>query len=271
MENRTVRIEDHVSTERLQAKCFVIMEELGFCKGSLLYGDMIKVVKELVSQNRSILQYLSSELRDNKQIALVAVNRDGCSLRYASDRLRDNEYFAIVAIKSIAIAFHDACERLPHSFAWAAINRDQLVLEYASPRIRNDREFVLDAMAMDRVCFCGASEELREDKEIVLAALNKSSYWAKRFECEQACSSYKGKYANWTEYEIRRDFLILDYLSDGMRDDEEVIMEAVKYYDEPIKSASERIQNLVSSVQGGDTVFEKLSVLKMTYYKSARK
>lgn len=125
---------------------------------------------------------------------------------------------------------------------------------------------MLEIVKMERNLSYYTSHDLKDDKELALAALDKPSDWVKIYEKDNAD---KTTY----EYgrELRKDVLILKSLSYNLRDDEEIIMAAVKYHDKPLKYASSRIRNLVKSVQGGDTAFEKLSILKMTHYKSASK
>lgn len=268
MANNSVDIRSYVRTQYLYNECVVIIEELGICIHTLSHDDMVAVAKQIVGRTPDALKHLSSGLKDNKEVVLAAVNKDGCSLRFASLKLRDNKEVVLAAVEQSGMAISYVSDRFrsDKQILLIALKTDDSALSSAPTRLKNNLKFMLEAVAVNRVCLSYASSELRDNKQFVLAALNKSPEWILKREKEDVF---------WTVKEAMKDIHLISKLSDALRDDEEVIMEAVKYYDGPIKSASERIQNMVSStdVVGIEcpTAFEKLKYLKMNRYKSARK
>ena len=100
-----------------------------------------------VKKNGYELKFVSDELKNDKEIVLVAVTEYGVALEYASDTLRNDREVVL-----------------------AAVRQDGDALVHASDELKNDREIVLAAVHQNGWALQYASEELRNDKEIVLAA-----------------------------------------------------------------------------------------------------
>ena len=75
------------------------------------------------SQDSFILKYVSDKLKDDKEVVIEAIKRNGLALEFASDRLKDDKDIVIEAVKNNGFA-----------------------LEFASDRLKNDKEIVFNAV-----------------------------------------------------------------------------------------------------------------------------
>lgn len=98
-----------------------------------------------------LLRFLSQDLKDDYDIVMEAVKQNGRALSCASVRLQDNPQIVIEAITE--------------EYGWRN-------LAYASKAICNNKEVMLHAVKVDALALDYASEELRNDKDIIVAAIN---------------------------------------------------------------------------------------------------
>ena len=123
----------------------------------------------------SALKYASMEVKDNVQIVKEAVKDDAFFLEFASDRLRDDEDVALLAIDSDANcteAMQFVSDRLKNNreFVLKVVSMIGFV-EYVPEEYRNDEEIVMAAVRKDGQSICFAGEQFRDNKEIVREAL----------------------------------------------------------------------------------------------------
>lgn len=99
-----------------------------------------------------ILEFASDELRDDKEVVLEAVEKDGCSLRLASERLKDDKEFLMSLVK-----------------------KNGFSLYYASDRLKDDKEVVLEAIKSGFSLYY-ASDRMKDDEEVVIEAVKKDCH-----------------------------------------------------------------------------------------------
>ena len=95
------------------------------------------------------VEYASKRLKDDKDIALIAVRGNGMNLENVSPRLQDDKEITKEAMKSMGLA-----------------------LEYASNRMKNDPEIVLEACKNDPYAFIYAGNKIKEQFSTVEKFLN---------------------------------------------------------------------------------------------------
>ena len=110
-----------------------------------------EVVLAAVQKNGRALQYASAELKADKEVVLAAVQQDGCALQYASAELK--------ADKEVVLA---------------AVQQDGDALYYASAELQADKEVVLAAVQQDGCAIGYASEAIQADKGVVMAAVQQN-------------------------------------------------------------------------------------------------
>ena len=101
---------------------------------------------EKVKEDGNALQYVSDELKNDREIVLAAVRNNGCALGYVSDELKNDREFVL-----------------------AAVRQNGWVLFYVSDELRNDKEILLAAVRQNGYALEYASDTLKGVKEIVIA------------------------------------------------------------------------------------------------------
>lgn len=183
---------------------------------------------------------LSCEFRNNSNIVMKAVSKNGDSLKYASDELRDDWY---VVMK--------------------AVNQRGEALRYASDRLKNNYQVVLEAVARDGDALQYASEELKMNYSVVLTAiLEKSS--------TIVYSPLKNDYT-FIMQNIGGGIKRLKLLSDEMKDNYDVVLKLVQHDGRNIQYASERLIRdrsiaLAAIEADGNHMFENQCFLPLLPY-----
>ena len=149
------------------------------------------------------LEYTAEDIRDDRAIVLVAVAQNGEALQFASPRLKDDEKVVRTATRQWGPAF-----------------------QFASERLRGKKTFVLSLLQDSTISGFGvrrllrhASEPLRDDREVVLAAVSKHGF-------------------------------NLEFASALKKDDEDIVQEARKSDPRALDNASSRLQEKLSLKRG---------------------
>jgi len=180
-----------------------------------------EVVLVAVGINASVLEVVSEELRDDKDIILLATKDSGyVAMKYASKKLRNNKKIILKAVKNNcgALNFIDDKFKSDKEVALASNGK----LNWFSKELRADKEVVLHMVSgYGGQSLEYASEELRADKEVVLKAVT----------------------LNGTS---------LKYASKKLQADKEVVLIAIKDYKPSLEFASKELQSKYASYNSGD-------------------
>ena len=93
------------------------------------------------------LKNASEKIKNDKEVILEAVKKDGASIFYASQELRADREIVLEAVRTYSYA-----------------------LSYASQELQNDKEIVLEAVKHSRLALEFASQRLQNDPDILRAA-----------------------------------------------------------------------------------------------------
>ena len=127
---------------------------IGKLKGEWTFSEVldnkekaIEFIKELSNfDSYYFFKMLSSKLRDDKEVVMIAVKKDGSALEVASDRLKDNFEVVMTAVKNCGYALDFASDRLKDNEEIVSNSLDEgSNIIYASERIRNDRNFIIES------------------------------------------------------------------------------------------------------------------------------
>ena len=190
------------------------------------------------------LEYLSSNLRKDREVVLAAVTNSGHNLEYASEELRDDNEIVHLAIKNSGYeVFKYASDRLKNDkpFILKILTYFSYSLYFVSETLCDDREVVLTAVKHNGDVFDAASERLRNDREIALTAIGKAE-------------DGSGRPFRDVGDELRHDRqFILDamnvepwvftYLDEEFRNDRELAMLAVQRRGGALSYLSKELQN----------------------------
>lgn len=221
------------------------------------YRGVIKFISEDLRDNRNFilglvaklnyginLEYLSGNLRKDREVVLAAVTNSGHNLEYASEELRDDNEIVHLAIKNSGYeVFKYASDRLKNDkpFILKILTYFSYSLYFVSETLCDDREVVLTAVKHNGDVFDAASERLRNDREIALTAIGKAE-------------DGSGRPFRDVGDELRHDRqFILDamnvepwvftYLDEEFRNDRELAMLAVQRRGGALSYLSKKLQN----------------------------
>ena len=164
--------------------------------------------------NESPLKYASESLRNDMEVVLAAIQKDGRAISYASDNLKKNVDLVFESLKNGAGLSY--FKYLPFDLQ----TRENLLLTLKNgggdidliPINLRDKEILMFAIKYYAKNLNQASVELKNDKEIVLAAVKSSGE-------------------------------MLEYVSDELRNDPEIVLAAVSQNGAALKFASEELKN----------------------------
>ena len=201
---------------------------------SLCFKEMIEfhddydVAKAALKKDGLNLSYLSNDLKNNKELVLIAVNQRGSGIQYASDDLRADEEVINAAINNMPGAIKFINPKTKDLY----IKKIQYSLKFADegkPEFFDDKDIVkilIETAAskhtnLSWLFYNRISDRLRCDKEIALQALRT----------------------------FDTDDTVLKYLCDDLKDDEEVVHLAVSKNKDNIFYASKRLQKEAGTVK----------------------
>ncbi len=168
-----------------------------------------------VSVRGGALGLACRKLLNDREVVMAAVKNTGWALKYASDALQNDKEVVRCALKHRCIG----------------------VLQYASLNLRFDPEFALEAVKMDASNFEHTSFVLRDDPEFVLAAVMQYAY-PLRFAAPKWTTQKE-----YAKFVIRANPWALVALSDDLKNDFDVVMEAVQIEGMAIRFASESLRD----------------------------
>lgn len=208
-------------------------DEIAF-NAVLNWGQAIRDVSERLRDNENLamiaanddpmgtnLAFLSERLRDNENIVSLYIMKHGCSIAYASDRLKNNKVIGIKAVKSDGESLACLSERLRDDMevVTAACHENGESLQYVSERLRDDDAVVKTALLSlgggENIYY--ASERLRGDFVMALIAV--------------------------TSPHNRGSNNILSFLSDDLRDNKQIVLNAVLNSPRSLMKASDRLKD----------------------------
>ena len=146
------------------------------------YGkDIIMVVKDeridnamtVVERNGNALNFVSPELKENKDVVMTAVAQNGNALAFASYKLKDDMDFAMMLIKrydSSLLKYFGYKVWMYKDIVMFAVRQNGNLLKNASAELKNDKEVVMTAVKQNVNALAFASPELQHDDDIVNAA-----------------------------------------------------------------------------------------------------
>ncbi|MTC14598.1 DUF4116 domain-containing protein, partial [Providencia alcalifaciens] len=179
------------------------------------------VVFTALSYHSDALKYASFRFRDSEELILSLVERDAVVIKYASSRLKDNVSIVKQAILKNGTLLQYASEGLKDNFELvkAAVQENGNALEFASERLKNNKEIVLLAVQSRGHSFRYASDTCRDDFSIVLAAIENNRY-----------------------------FSVLEFASERVNNNKELVLAAVQNHGLSIKFASNILKNDIDVV-----------------------
>jgi hypothetical protein len=208
----------------------------------------------------------NKEIADNKNIMIKAISESilGKAIKYASERLRDDEEVALIAIDEFEENIKYISNRLRNDrdFILKIVKNNGLNLEIVNMNFKNDKEIVLAAVSNHGSAIEFASKRLQDDKDVAIAACNSFAmeafnYISKRLQADKdvvlLAVSKEGYHINNISEKLKndRDVVLaavnggasLRYINDQFKNDKELVLTAVKKDGSNLQYASEELKN----------------------------
>ncbi|KAF0975367.1 hypothetical protein FDP41_005361 [Naegleria fowleri] len=237
---------------------------------------MLKVVKDF----GFLLKFASEELKNDRDVVCTALKSDYTSLEFASLDLQNDIEIALEETKRNGYALKYVSPQLKKTkdVVLTAVNQNGYALAYASDEMKKDREVVLAAVRKEGRALQYADKKLQKDQEIIFEAIKQDqsvfpyishhlfykdcSYW-EYLNCERKHKELILKLAKlgverlfryipnkFTEdRELVKKVANINGLSvvglchySPLRNDKEIILEAVKNNGVALKFVSEELQ-----------------------------
>jgi len=238
-----------------------------------------EVVLVAVNNGGGALQYAADELKADKEVMMAAVQSEPRTLQFASDELKaDTDIINAIIPDDIEGIYDEHGINRRHfggffefvsdefksnrDLVLSIVKKDGRALEFASEELRKDREVVIEAAANDRNSLEHAEKSLQNDPEVLSQIKKKVLETVENlcsFQCRcldlQYLGDQKGKYGWVVDDEQVMLAAIrshgdaggsgpLDYASDRLKDDREIVIAAVRKKGQwALNSASERLKD----------------------------
>lgn len=233
-----------------------------------LNGDVLEYASDVFKADREIvlaavkLQYdailhVNDKFLSDKEIILAAVNTTGRMFKYASDELKADTAVIMAALFDNELEQdidENACDTCFEVFKHAP-----------EDAYENDKAFIMEAVAQDARILEYASITLQADKEVVLAAFESSLSWALAYVSDdlEIDASMMATIINNTNEEehldklleqchcnrgavlvaVQYDGCLLEHVSNALRADREVVLEAIKNNPDALEFCSSTLQD----------------------------
>jgi len=190
------------------------------------YRDDREIAVKALNDDGGCFQHLSERLRDDRELAMVAIGVRGMYLQYASVRLRDD--------KEVVLLARNEAER-----AW----------DFVSERLKKDLEVVAAYVSKNAYTMGKLSPELRDSQQVVEACLQSCSGWAYKLlsEDNRGSKDITLKMSAWFGFS-------LEDAPEEFRKDKEIVANAVK-------SSEENFKHISSGLLKDDEFLKKLVLL----------
>ena len=201
-----------------------LKDNLGFfMKIADVMSDFKEVFLELASENvlnnknfaktiasnskKFSIKYFSDDIRNNKEIVLIAVAKNGNELKHASDKLKKDREVVLTAIKTVGSYINDS-------------------IKYADKSFLSDFEIARVALASSGNSLQYFADEIRMDKDIVSIAV---SNYSTKF------SSYSSEALEFADKSLLsdKDFILslpeisIEFISENLKKDRDIVIKTI--------------------------------------------
>lgn len=192
--------------------------------------DNENVVSEAVKTNIESLKYASERIRNDEVFIRQLLEKDGNFLLYSGKKILNKRENYIIALNNTEWS-DEIAELWKESEIFDAndIEMFKIILpkcdfffEFAGKKLKSDKEFCKFVLSLDGYLLSHCSTKIKDDKEFVLLAVRTAKYEVNDYEDSP-----------------------LRFASKRLKDDIEVVKEAIKHNKNAVRYASERVVKLL--------------------------
>lgn len=128
-------------------------------------------VLSAIKYSSKALKYADNKFKIDREVVLKAVGYFGDSILYADKKFRDDKKVMLTAISNQGYENYAYCGKQDYSLRHKAAERNGLLFKIASPRLRNDKEVILTAINANPLVIQYVPKILKNNIEIIKVAL----------------------------------------------------------------------------------------------------
>lgn len=215
------------------------------------------VVLAAVRQNGLALEF-APKFQDVEEVVLAAVNQNGLALKYVSNRLKIDRTVFLKAVQQngLALRWGNSEQQNDLSFVLAAVNQNGAALEFASKTLKKDPKVVLAAIQQNGMALSYAHEKLQSNQKYVKAAwTNNPEALTCATEALRANKKFIVELLeaeiekSLHEYKVHRHFMLkgslrtFQHVHPDLRDNKDVVLRAVRFNPQALQYASEKMRS----------------------------
>jgi len=211
-----------------------------------------EVVMTAVESSGDAFNYASDTLRADKEIVLKAIKSGGVDFQYASEALRADREVVLAAVNNTGNALKYASKKLraDREIVDVAVSENPLAVKFASEELRADRKLMSQLVQVNGVALTYASKDLQADRDLVVEAVKSNSYVLK-FLSEEAQNdnelqaTLENMRSQHTRRSAERQFPVTTVTEDGhdLSDDRDFILRKVEENGLILEFASDELRN----------------------------
>lgn len=232
--------------------------------------DNFQFMKKMVNINPFALMYASQRLKSHKKLVLEAIQKDSFAFIIADESLKDNDDFILKSLESATVNYEPIgifmSDRLKNDREFAlkvldiktylflyfsdilkddtivvlkAVSNCGVNIIHASDRLKNFKPVVLEAVMEDAFNFIHVGDVLKSDKDFILECLKLTNN-------SVILLNLKESILNDKKFMMQTISIVgdsLQYASDVLKDDDDVLRMAIECDAKTIVYASKRLRN----------------------------
>jgi hypothetical protein len=171
---------------------------------------------EVLKQDISLYKYIGDNLKNDKELALHVFNQDTSLYQYVGDDLKNDQELALYVLK-----------------------RDTFLYEHIDIKLKYNFDFILSLIKKIPDLFQKIITKFRNNYEIAIIAIN---YNIKNFQYVGYLLKDNVEFALYI-VKIKKEIKLLEFFTDKIRNNEEIILLAVKIQDIAFKFAGDKLKN----------------------------
>ncbi len=185
------------------------------------------------------LKYASKELKNNTNVALISVSKNGRALKHVGESIKTNPRIISTALSQDGLGLEFCSDELKNdkSIVRLAVSECGLALEFASDELKGDQSIVFEAVNQNGLALASAKENLRDNFNLVMTAVL-SDGWALEYASQALKRNKSIVLAAVSNYG-----LALEFACDALKNDFDVVMRAVSKFGLAICYASQTLKN----------------------------
>ena len=192
-----------------------------FANDGLVFKNRETVMK-LLKNSDVIFQELDKVYRDDRELALLALEKEAYTFEYFNDDFKKDKEFVTKAVTQYGhlLKFADSSFTKDRKLVLLALESSGYGLQYLDDNDRDNKELVLQVIGKNSNAIKYASPRLRSDADVALALFQQVMHESQDEECEEE------EYSE--EHNMSKEDTVLDYINPSLFNNKAFVMELLE-------------------------------------------